>query len=508
MSRLIRKAAFWAVLLSLFPSFCYASEITSVRHSVSPEKIRIVIELSEEAAYETSHENGRFSLSVRGASLGKNASGYRVMDAMIESFEVRDENDSVNILAVIDSSMESKTFVLKEPSRIVIDLLRPGTKEFDVLPPPPVVVPANSAPNNKFLAHKNNIANGLSSFDIEEIVHDSIIKAKALLVDMKKFEVMPVMAVSQLKPRSSGDTFGSVLSFFGFAPEQELKYSHFAKRTVKSFLTMYGGLAGVNGSFFFADGTPVGTLIINKQIVSSPLFNRTSLIFYENGTAAIDSVKMTGYLRLKSGREISISGINQPLNGNNIIVYTPDYQRTGYSGSSTNIVVAGGKVERVSYGETIIPKNGFVVSAAGVAGEAIKDRLKPGDPVEWFFMTRPALKDMEHIVAGGPRLVYNGRPCVTSKEENFRSDVARSRANRTAAGINKKGELILLTAEKATLNELARLMIELGAYDAMNLDGGGSSGMVAQGIVLFGGQRPVSNAIIVKNRLVVKSSSF
>lgn len=498
---------FFAVLL--LAQAAAAAKITAVRHNSSPEKIRIVLELSEESPYEVSHDNGKFSLLIRGAELNEGISGYCVIDAMIDSFEIRADKGSVDIRASVNASMESKTLVLKDPPRIVIDLLRPGTQETVILPsPPPVTVPLDIPKKNKHLVPNNNIADGLSFYEIEEAVHDSLIKAKALLVDLKKLEVMPVMAVSQLKPKNNGNAVGSVLSFFGFAPEQELQYSHFAKRTVAGFLKMYGGIAGVNGSFFFADGTPVGTLIINKQIVSSPLFNRTSLILYENGSAAIDSVRMSGYLRLKDGKKIALSGVNQPQNGSGITVYTPDYQKTGYSGSSTNIVVAAGKVEKISYGETAIPKNGFVVSALGIAGEALKDRLKPGDPVEWLFMTRPALRNMEHIIAGGPRLVYGGKPCVTSKEENFRSDVSSSRANRTAAGINKKGELILLTAEQATLNELARLMIELGAYDAMNLDGGGSSGMVSRGKTLFGGQRPVSNAIVIKDKTAVKSSSF
>ena len=52
-----------------------------------------------------------------------------------------------------------------------------------------------------------------------------------------------------------------------------------------------------------------------------------------------------------------------------------------------------------------------------------------------------------------------------------------------------------------TLEELAELMIELGAVDAMNLDGGGSTTMVIRDMVLNipsdGIERSVSNAIIV-----------
>lgn len=52
-----------------------------------------------------------------------------------------------------------------------------------------------------------------------------------------------------------------------------------------------------------------------------------------------------------------------------------------------------------------------------------------------------------------------------------------------------------------TLEELAELMIELGAVDAMNLDGGGSTTMVIRDRVLNipsdGTERPVSNAIVI-----------
>ncbi len=59
---------------------------------------------------------------------------------------------------------------------------------------------------------------------------------------------------------------------------------------------------------------------------------------------------------------------------------------------------------------------------------------------------------------------------------------------RTAVGLNKSGKEMLLVvvdgrqqgySEGMTQNELAHLMIELGAYHAMNLDGGGSTTLVA-----------------------------
>jgi exopolysaccharide biosynthesis protein len=159
----------------------------------------------------------------------------------------------------------------------------------------------------------------------------------------------------------------------------------------------------------------------------------------------------------------------------------------------------------ITHGETKIPPNGFVISANGVAGESIEKRFNKGEGVKWFFMTTPAMEDMLHVVAGGPRLVYNGEVYISSKEEKFKKDVSNSRAARTAVGITKKGDLLFVVVENndkgkgATLEELSELMIKLGAVDAMNLDGGGSSTMVVNGAALNSGAgRPVSNALVVR----------
>jgi exopolysaccharide biosynthesis protein len=100
--------------------------------------------------------------------------------------------------------------------------------------------------------------------------------------------------------------------------------------------------------------------------------------------------------------------------------------------------------------------------------------------------------------------VQKGYVNVTSIEENFRRDVASGRAARTAVGITKSGDIILAMVEKnqasigATLEELASLMVKLGAYEAMNFDGGGSSALSISGKSMNSGSpRAVSNAIVV-----------
>jgi|CZCA01.1.fsa_nt_gi exopolysaccharide biosynthesis protein len=114
-----------------------------------------------------------------------------------------------------------------------------------------------------------------------------------------------------------------------------------------------------------------------------------------------------------------------------------------------------------------------------------------------------------YAVGGGPRLVKDGKINVASIEEQFKMDVAFGRAPRTAVGVTDDGKLLLIavTGRQAyhsvgvTLEELADIALKLGAKDAMNLDGGGSSTMVVRDFVMNtpsdGRERKVADAILV-----------
>ena len=81
----------------------------------------------------------------------------------------------------------------------------------------------------------------------------------------------------------------------------------------------------------------------------------------------------------------------------------------------------------------------------------------------------------------------------------FPYDATKTRAPRTAIGLTARGEWVLVVVDGradpthsvgATLEELARLMRQLGCVQAMNLDGGGSSAMAIEGIAQLDQVRP------------------
>jgi hypothetical protein len=117
-------------------------------------------------------------------------------------------------------------------------------------------------------------------------------------------------------------------------------------------------------------------------------------------------------------------------------------------------------------------------------------------------------------IAGGPILVQEGRIFVTNNEEQmFAGKALEDLHPRTAMGYTRDGKLIILVvqgrspgeAEGASLTDLARMMVELGALEAVNLDGGGSSCLLVQGRETIRpsdktGQRPVPAVLMIRKK--------
>lgn len=511
----MKKALFLSILVILCCGICHAAEITSIRSSISAEKIRLVIDISEKTVFSPSAAPGKISIDFPGCTARQEVLDYRILDAMIDKISFSGSGTGLRMDIMTGYHVESSVFELQDPFRVVVDILRkpPEAASAETVATTAVITAETQVPAGPMITTEN-IAYGVSLFKINTDGEKGQIKGFSLLVDTGKADVTPVISVPYIKGRDGENIFGSIFGFLGAFDNKPQRYSHFAKKRVSAFAKAANAVAGINGSFFFGNGTPVGALIVNGQVISSPHLNRTALLIKKDGESEIDSLRMDGYLKMHNGETLSFSGVNQPLNHDGIMVYTPDYQTTDPSGVSTNIVVVNGSVESITYGETRIPGNGFVISANGTAGEAIKDRFNKGDTVKWFFMTTPSLDKVAHVIAGGPRLILDGQKYITAIEERFKNDVAKSRAARTAVGITNDGKLMFVVVESngsrkgATLDELADLMLDLGAYNAMNLDGGGSSTMVVKGKTLNeGAGRAVSNAIVIKPRSFISNPS-
>jgi exopolysaccharide biosynthesis protein len=286
----------------------------------------------------------------------------------------------------------------------------------------------------------------------------------------------------------------------------------FGRAPVTAIAKAYGAIAAINGSYFnLVNSEPAGLLVMDGQIVSSTPFNRSVFGIRYDGTPFIDDAHVRASVLLESGREVLIQRVNHQAKPGELTLYTPHW------GHSTKTAIqpyryeaaidANGTVIEVSNGDLPIPKGGYVVSGQGASYHALSAALQPGTKALVYTQLKGVWEGVRYAVGGGPTIVHQGKVHVTAKQECVPGVIACGRAPRTAIGYNSYGETLMITVDGrkkdhsvgCTLNELGRIMVELGALEAINLDGGGSSTMVVNGKavnqVSAGSERFVSNAI-------------
>ncbi|MEW2352156.1 phosphodiester glycosidase family protein [Spirillospora sp. NPDC029432] len=242
-----------------------------------------------------------------------------------------------------------------------------------------------------------------------------------------------------------------------------------------------GAIAAVNGDFFDIGrtGAPNGPAVANGRLVKSADPGRPSGTagIGADGLGQIARISLDGEVALPRGRVVGLDRLNTPkVRG--IGAYTPEWGARTRAAGTTEVLVVNGRVASISRGPGSgpVPANGFVLVENG--GGDLR-RLKPGDPVRLRYRPRSSGAKPAFAIGGRQILVEDGRiPALPDP----------ARHPRTAVGFTAdRGRMLLMTVDGrqadssgATLAELARLMREAGAHDALNLDGGGSSTLLAR----------------------------
>ena len=301
-----------------------------------------------------------------------------------------------------------------------------------------------------------------------------------------------------------------------------------------------GAVAAVNGGYFAPSGDPVGVLAIDGELLSEPVGRRSALIVDPLG-ARIRSLRFRGRITV-NGRTRDIDGVNRTRGaipacggrGGDLPTTRPNAVLTCFDNSElvllsnaygarppreggVEAVLRDGFVEALRPpGSGRVPPGASLLTGTGDAARFLRDVALPRSEVSVSLGSR--LEASTLVVGGGPRLLSNGRVAVRARAEGFAPPQAPAffgtfvagRQPRTLAGIRPDGTLLLVTVDGRrpgwsagmTLPEAARLMRSLGARDALNLDGGGSTTMVVRGEVVNRpsdrtGARRVSDALYV-----------
>ncbi len=330
------------------------------------------------------------------------------------------------------------------------------------------------------------------------------------------------------------------------------------REPLSSLAARSGALAGLNGGYFVippTDGTPgdlAGISMLDGALISEAVNGRASLLLPEpsGAGARVASLSTRQTATAADGAAREVDGLNrkpglirgcggtggdapteQPKHDftctdpSELIHVTPAFGATTEPGEGAEAALdAEDRVlELRGTRGGAIPTGGSVLSATGEGADWLREHARPGTTVKIDEQiqadgTPLATTGTLDVINGGPRLLRAGQQEITAAAEGFhwpenpefyyRFGVRRN--PRTLAGITGDGRLLLVAVDGrrpgwsvgTSFEESAAVMAALGARDALNLDGGGSTGMtLGSGLVSrpsdATGERPIADALVI-----------
>ncbi len=319
-----------------------------------------------------------------------------------------------------------------------------------------------------------------------------------------------------------------------------------------SIATRHGAFAAINAGFFRLDnstfaGDAAGLMMIDGQLVSESVNNRVALQILnlkKRSEVSIGRFDINPWVGSFDSRfQVKLSGINREMKDGELVLYSSFFGPATLSTlPGTDIILSKCKRKKYYKKETLavcesieihantrntaIPKDGYVISTGP---KDFKDKTLLLNELKLFGLVNKkkrtvyirsedaktmsnAFDPEEDIVAGVPQLIKNGKVDVTWEQEKTTKAFVETRHPRTAVAKLKDGKFLMITVDGRSeasggigLQDLAEYLLSLGAVDAMNLDGGGSTTMFVDGKVVNKpsdkeGERKVSDAILMTLR--------
>ena len=271
-------------------------------------------------------------------------------------------------------------------------------------------------------------------------------------------------------------------------------------------------VAAINGGYFNRNNRmPLGALKRDGKWLSSPILNRGAIGWNDRGQMQIARLKMQETLTTATGAQLPILALNSAYVQAGIGRYTSDWGSTytPMQANETIVTVQLNKVTQITPVSAIgsinfqIPTNGYLLALRGQP--ELSESISIGTTLTLQQqITPPEFNNYSQIIAAGPWLVRSSQIVLDAKGENFSANFSKQAAVRSAIGSTSTGKMILVAVHPnpggkgPTLSEMARLMQQLGAVNALNLDGGSSTSLYLGGQLI---DRASATAARVHNAL-------
>ncbi|MDD2431388.1 MAG: phosphodiester glycosidase family protein [Firmicutes bacterium] len=273
-------------------------------------------------------------------------------------------------------------------------------------------------------------------------------------------------------------------------------------QTMSQMANNAGAIAAVNADFFLiaSTGAPLGAQMSDGRLIKSAHPGLSGWTHFavdiDNIADFVTPVFLTN-VTFADGTRRNVDGLNCEVDftwaritvfDENFYKTTPgkDNIMTKNATDYTEVVVDGDNLVvdvRTNLPAVPIPAGGFVVCGSNQDAKYLRESAQVGDTVVFNAYADPSLDVLNTLVGGQPLLVERGQVAPIAP-----SDISGINP-RTAVGISQDGKKVWLVvvdgrssrSKGFTFKELAEYFKdEIGAYRAVNLDGGGSSAMVVK----------------------------
>ena len=245
-------------------------------------------------------------------------------------------------------------------------------------------------------------------------------------------------------------------------------------------------LIAINGGYFNrVNRLPLGAMREQGRWLSGPILNRGAAGWTAGELPRFDRLMLVETIEDSNRQRWTVSSVNSGYVQKGLARYTADWgsRYQPITGTEMGVLVRQGVVQqRFELGELrpgVPLRDGDLLL---VARGGVNVPWQTGEPLTLKSRASSAVGDQPNVLGGGPLLLQNGRVVLNGSAEGFSSGFMAQGAPRTVVGSDGR-QLWLITLQGVnnpgpTLMETALLMRQEGLKDALNLDGGSSTGLV------------------------------
>ena len=388
------------------------------------------------------------------AAIGRDDAGLVVdllsrsdQQTLLGSLGLQAQQGSTGLRLKPSAAKLTRVFSLGEPNRVVIEWPDQGAASRPDSPAP--IDPRLQALLGKELQWDRLVRQG--------------VRINAIRVD-------PLNASLQLRPLARPGAMEGLSSLVQLANQQQ-------------------AWVAINGGYFNrVKRLPLGALKQDGRWLSGPILNRGVAAWDERTMPRFGRLQLSEWVVGPGALRLPVAVVNSGYVQRGISRYTADWgpNYRALSGSETGQLIQGGLV-RQQFGpselDAGVPLRGDDLLLVGRGGSELPWGL--GDRLQIESRPSSNLGLATHVIGGGPLLLQAGRIVLNGAAENFSSAFLNQGAPRTVLARDDR-QIWLITLEGIqdsgpSLGETAALLQQLGLQDALNLDGGSSTGLVLGG---------------------------